>query len=72
MSHARPIALRPDRISTYAYTHVPDRFKAQRQIRTADLPDSETKLGLLNLSIERLPATSSSAWITKPALRRLG
>ena len=50
------IALRPDRISTYAYAHVPDRFKAQRQIRIDELPDSETRLGLLNLSIERLLA----------------
>lgn len=50
------IALRPDRISTYSYAHVPDRFKAQRQIDTADLPDSATKLALLNLSIERLLA----------------
>ncbi|MBA4284465.1 MAG: oxygen-independent coproporphyrinogen III oxidase [Xanthomonadaceae bacterium] len=50
------IALRPDRISTYSYAHVPERFKAQRQIRIEDLPDSETKLALLNLSIERLLA----------------
>lgn len=50
------IALRPDRISTYAYAHVPERFKAQRQIRIDELPDGETRLALLNLSIERLLA----------------
>ncbi|MDR3415178.1 MAG: oxygen-independent coproporphyrinogen III oxidase [Nevskia sp.] len=50
----RVISLRPDRISAYSYAHLPQRFKPQRQIRAKDLPDADTKLGLLELTIERL------------------
>ncbi|HZR34570.1 MAG TPA: oxygen-independent coproporphyrinogen III oxidase [Nevskia sp.] len=48
------IALRPDRISAYSYAHVPNRFKAQRQIRLDDLPNAAAKLELLQLTIARL------------------
>jgi oxygen-independent coproporphyrinogen-3 oxidase len=48
------IRLRPDRISAYSYAHVPGRFKAQRQIRLEDLPNSADKLELLQLTITRL------------------
>jgi oxygen-independent coproporphyrinogen-3 oxidase len=48
------IALRPDRISAYSYAHVPNRFKAQRQIRLHDLPNAAAKLELLQLTIARL------------------
>ena len=50
------IGMRPDRLAVYSYAHLPDLFKAQKQIDAADLPDPETKLGLLALAIERLTA----------------
>ncbi|HSR65260.1 MAG TPA: oxygen-independent coproporphyrinogen III oxidase [Xanthomonadaceae bacterium] len=46
--------MRPDRIAVYSYAHLPELFKPQRQIDAADLPDAETKLGLLQLAIEKL------------------
>ncbi len=48
------IALRPDRIATYGYAHLPEIFKAQRQIDKYDLPDASTRLGLLQLAVETL------------------
>lgn len=50
------IALRPDRIATYGYAHLPERFKAQRQIDKYDLPDANTRLGLLQQTVEVLTA----------------
>jgi oxygen-independent coproporphyrinogen III oxidase len=46
--------MRPDRLAVYSYAHLPDLFKAQRQIDAADLPDSDAKLALLQLAIDRL------------------
>ena len=48
--------MRPDRVAVSSYAHLPDLFKAQRQIDAADLPDPAAKLGLLQLAIERLGA----------------
>ena len=48
------LASRPDRLAVYSYAHLPAMFKAQRQIDDADLPDNETKLGLLALAVEKL------------------
>jgi oxygen-independent coproporphyrinogen-3 oxidase len=50
------VALRPQRVVTYAYAHLPERFRAQRQIRADELPDAATRLALLGLAIERLTA----------------
>jgi oxygen-independent coproporphyrinogen-3 oxidase len=50
------IALRPDRIAAYGYAHMPERFRAQRQIDAAELPDSATRLALLGLTIATLTA----------------
>ena len=50
------IAARPDRLAIYGYAHLPDLFKAQRQIAAADLPDAPRRLALLQLAIERLGA----------------
>jgi oxygen-independent coproporphyrinogen-3 oxidase len=50
------IALEPDRVAAYAYAHLPQRFKAQRQIHAADLPDAATRLRLLGLTVEKLTA----------------
>jgi len=48
------ITMRPDRLAVYSYAHLPEMFKAQRQIAEIDLPSAEEKLGLLRLAIERL------------------
>jgi len=50
------IDARPDRVAVYSYAHLPEMFKAQRQIDAADLPTPEQKLGLLQLAIEKLTA----------------
>jgi oxygen-independent coproporphyrinogen-3 oxidase len=50
------VAARPDRLAIYGYAHLPQMFKAQRQIREELLPSPEAKLGLLQLAIERLTA----------------
>lgn len=50
------IGVRPDRIAVYSYAHLPEMFKAQRQINPDDMPSAETKLGLLQLAIEKLTA----------------
>ena len=46
----------PDRIAVYHYAHLPHLFKPQRRVVEADMPDSDTKLRMLQLCIERLTA----------------
>ncbi len=48
------IKLSPDRISVFNYAHLPNRFKPQRRINAEDLPTSEEKLEILQLSVEKL------------------
>jgi len=43
--------LRPDRVALYAYAHLPERFKPQRRILDADLPDAAAKVALLGSAI---------------------
>ena len=50
------VKLRPDRVALYAYAHLPERFKAQRRILAADLPEPAVKLALLELAIRELTA----------------
>jgi len=50
------IAAAPDRIAVYHYAHLPHLFKPQRRIDEAAMPDSTTKLAMLQLCIERLTA----------------
>lgn len=50
------IDIRPDRIASYSYAHLPHLFKAQRLIRDHDMPPPSRKLELLELTIERLTA----------------
>lgn len=45
------ITLRPDRIALYAYAHLPERFKPQRQIKTEDLPEANAKISMLGTAI---------------------
>ena len=44
--------LRPDRIALYAYAHLPERFKSQRRIVTAELPMASAKVAMLARSID--------------------
>jgi oxygen-independent coproporphyrinogen-3 oxidase len=50
------ISARPERVAIYGYAHMPDLFRAQRQIRSEDLPSPEDKLSLLALAVDRLGA----------------
>jgi oxygen-independent coproporphyrinogen-3 oxidase len=53
---ATVIEARPDRLAIYGYAHLPELFKAQRQIRTEALPDAELRLRLLELAVDELSA----------------
>jgi len=48
------IRANPDRIALYSYAHLPERFKAQRQIDDGWLPSPATKLEILGRAIDRL------------------
>ncbi|HTH79946.1 MAG TPA: oxygen-independent coproporphyrinogen III oxidase [Ramlibacter sp.] len=48
--------IRPDRIALYGYAHLPDRFKPQRRIHSADLPGGADKLAMLSRALEKLQA----------------
>ncbi len=48
------IELRPDRIALYAYAHLPERFKPQRRIDSALLPEAATKIAMHSQSIAQL------------------
>jgi len=50
------IAMRPDRFAVYNYAHLPERFKGQRMINAQDIPAPETKLEILERTIDRLTA----------------
>jgi oxygen-independent coproporphyrinogen-3 oxidase len=50
----RVIAMRPDRLAVYGYAHMPQLFKAQRQIRSDELPDAGARLSLLQAAVEQL------------------
>ncbi len=45
------IQLRPDRIALYAYAHLPERFKPQRRINIAELPEPQAKVSMLSAAI---------------------
>jgi len=54
-SFARTLAqvtqLRPDRIALYAYAHLPERFKPQRRIASAELPTGGGKIAMLSQAL---------------------
>ena len=50
------VALNPDRVAVYGYAHLPEMFKAQRQIDATDLPDAATRLALFGRALEHLSA----------------
>ncbi|MEO6016308.1 MAG: oxygen-independent coproporphyrinogen III oxidase [Polaromonas sp.] len=53
---ARITALRPDRVALYAYAHLPERFKPQRRIVTAELPNASAKIAMLSHSLDAFEA----------------
>ena len=54
---ARVLALAPDRIALYGYAHLPERFKPQRRIVSADLPDGAARLAMLGHAIGAFTST---------------
>ena len=48
------IEMRPDRFAVYNYAHLPQRFKGQRMINAEDIPAPQTKLDILESTIEKL------------------
>jgi oxygen-independent coproporphyrinogen-3 oxidase len=48
--------LRPDRVALYAYAHLPERFKPQRRIATAELPPAPSKVAMLSRSLAAFEA----------------
>lgn len=48
------LELNPDRIALYQYAHLPQRFKPQRRIVSADLPSAHERLGIMHDAIARL------------------
>ncbi|RYF49597.1 MAG: oxygen-independent coproporphyrinogen III oxidase, partial [Comamonadaceae bacterium] len=53
---AQVTQLRPDRIALYAYAHLPERFKPQRRIVSAELPTGAGKVSMLSRSLEAFMA----------------
>jgi oxygen-independent coproporphyrinogen-3 oxidase len=52
----RAIAIDADRLTVFNYAHLPEIFKPQRRINEDDLPASQEKLDILQMSIEKLTA----------------
>ena len=52
----RITAVRPGRVSVFAYAHLPHAFKAQRHIHESELPGPELRLELLSLAVQKLTA----------------
>jgi len=50
------IELDPDRLSIFNYAHLPEMFKTQRQINSADIPAPQVKLEILQQAIQQLAA----------------
>jgi len=48
------VAIGPDRVAVYGYAHLPALFKAQRQIRSEELPDAATRLELFGRALSKL------------------
>jgi oxygen-independent coproporphyrinogen-3 oxidase len=50
------VEARPDRLAVYNYAHLPHIFRGQRMIDAKDIPSPETKLQLMELTIDKLTA----------------
>lgn len=53
---AQVTALRPDRVALYTYAHLPERFKPQRRIVTAELPSAAARTSMLARSLAAFDA----------------
>src|SRR5207247_5701555 len=53
---AQVVQLAPDRIALYAYAHLPQRFKPQRRIVAAELPDAASRIAMLTGAIRSFAA----------------
>jgi len=50
------VSVKPNRLAVYNYAHLPHLFRAQRMIDSKDIPSPETKLELMELTIDKLTA----------------
>lgn len=50
----RLLEIAPDRVSLFNYAHLPERFKPQRRIDAAEIPDGLTKIAILSGTAEAL------------------
>ena len=50
----RILAVDPDRLSVFNYAHLPEMFPPQRRIKEDELPSSQQKLDILQMTNERL------------------
>ncbi len=50
----RLLEISPDRVSLFNYAHLPQRFKPQRRIDAAEIPDGLTKMAILSGTVEAL------------------
>jgi oxygen-independent coproporphyrinogen-3 oxidase len=48
------VSVKPNRLAVYNYAHLPHIFRAQRMIDANDIPSPETKLQLMELTIDKL------------------
>ncbi|MDZ7682774.1 MAG: oxygen-independent coproporphyrinogen III oxidase [Fodinibius sp.] len=48
------LTLQPDRLAVYSYAHIPSMMPAQKLLNEADMPDTDEKLAMLQLSISHL------------------
>jgi oxygen-independent coproporphyrinogen-3 oxidase len=48
---AQVAQVKPDRIALYAYAHLPERFKPQRRILSAELPGGAAKVAMLSQAL---------------------
>ncbi len=50
----RLLEIAPDRVSLFNYAHLPERFKPQRRINAAEIPDGLTKIAILSGTAQAL------------------
>ena len=48
------VSVKPNRLAVYNYAHLPHLFRAQRMIDSKDIPSPETKMELMELTINKL------------------
>jgi oxygen-independent coproporphyrinogen-3 oxidase len=48
------VSVKPNRLAVYNYAHLPHLFRAQRMIDSKNIPSPETKLELMELTIDKL------------------